>query len=48
MDYRSGARKNPITAGSAGGLKDEDIANLAGYFSSQTGAATPIQSRKIQ
>ena len=48
MDYRSGARKNPIMAGFAGGLKDEDIANLAAYFSSQTGVVTPTQSRKIQ
>jgi cytochrome c553 len=48
MDYRSGARKNPIMAGFAGELSDVDIANLAAYFASQTGVVTPIQSRKIQ
>lgn len=48
MDYRSGARKNPIMAGFAGGLSDTDIANLAAYFSSQTGVVTPVQSRQIQ
>ena len=48
LDYRSGARKNPIMAGFAGGLTDDDIANLAAYYSSQTGVVTPIQSRKIQ
>ncbi|MBI5040299.1 MAG: cytochrome c [Gammaproteobacteria bacterium] len=47
MDYRSGARKNPIMAGFAGGLTDEDIANLAAYFSSQAGVVTPVQPREV-
>ncbi len=34
-DYKSGARKNPIMAGMAAPLSDEDITNLAAYFSSQ-------------
>jgi cytochrome c553 len=34
-DYKSGARKNPIMQGMAGGLTDDDIANLAAYFSAQ-------------
>ncbi len=36
-DYRSGARQNPIMAGFAASLSDEDIANAAAYFSSQSG-----------
>ncbi len=33
--YRSGDRKNAIMAGFAGALSDQDIADLAAYFSSQ-------------
>ena len=46
-DYRSGTRKNPIMAGFAGGLTDEDIANLAAYFSRQTGLVTSTQPNTI-
>jgi cytochrome c553 len=35
--YKSGKRKNQIMAGFAGGLSDEDMANLAAYFSAQKG-----------
>ena len=31
-DYKSGARKNPIMAGMAQGLTDNDIENVAQYF----------------
>lgn len=34
-DYRSGARQNAIMAGFAAALSDEDIRDLAAYFSSQ-------------
>jgi len=34
-DYKSGARKNPIMQGMAGPLTEQDIANLAAYFSAQ-------------
>jgi cytochrome c553 len=34
-DYKSGARKNPIMAGFAGGLSDRDIDNVAAYYASQ-------------
>ncbi len=47
QDYRSGARKNPIMAGFAGGLTDDEIANLAAYYSSQAGVVTPVQSKTI-
>ena len=33
--YKSGARKNAIMAGQVASLKNEDIADLAAYFSSQ-------------
>lgn len=36
-DYKSGERKNPVMAGMAAALSDEDIENLAFYFSSQSG-----------
>lgn len=35
--YRSGARKNPIMAGFAAGLSDQDIEDLAAYFAAQEG-----------
>jgi cytochrome c553 len=37
--YQSGKRKNPIMAPMAANLSAEDIADLAAYFSSQTGIA---------
>lgn len=36
-EYRSGARSNPIMGGLAAPLTDEDIEDLAAYYSSQTG-----------
>ncbi|NOX42119.1 MAG: cytochrome c [Gammaproteobacteria bacterium] len=33
-DYREGSRKNPMMNSIAQGLSDDDIANLAAYFSS--------------
>lgn len=35
MDYKTGARANPIMAGFAGTLSEEDIANLAEYYAGQ-------------
>jgi len=34
-DYKSGARKNPIMAGFAGTLEEQDMLDLAAYFSAQ-------------
>ena len=34
-DYKSGARKNPIMAGFAGTLTEEDMHDLAAFFASQ-------------
>lgn len=39
--YRDGSRQNAIMAGFAAGLSDEDIADLAAWFSSQSG---PLQT----
>ncbi|NIR31813.1 MAG: cytochrome c [Gammaproteobacteria bacterium] len=39
-DYKSGARKNAIMAGFAGGLSEQDRKDLAAYFASQTGLKT--------
>ncbi len=36
-DYKAGKRKNPIMAGQAANLSDEDMADLAAYFSEQKG-----------
>lgn len=36
-DYKSGARKNAIMAPQAANLSDQDIADLAAYFSIQNG-----------
>jgi cytochrome c553 len=36
-DYRSGARTNPIMAGMATNLSNQDIADLAAWFASQQG-----------
>lgn len=39
-DYKSGDRKNAIMNGIAAGLSDEDMKDLAAYFSSQSGLTT--------
>lgn len=39
--YRSGKRSNPIMMGIAGGLSDDDIADLAAYYASLPGLVTP-------
>lgn len=41
-DYKSGARKNPIMAGFAGTLTDQDIENVAAYYASQQ----PVLAKK--
>lgn len=40
-DYRSGVRTNPIMAGFAAGLSDQDIKDVAAWFSGQSGLNTP-------
>ncbi|MET0985676.1 MAG: cytochrome c [Steroidobacteraceae bacterium] len=45
-DYKSGKRKNPIMAGIAAGIKDEDIPALAAFFSRQDGVCGMDQVHK--
>ncbi|MBA2491311.1 MAG: c-type cytochrome [Gammaproteobacteria bacterium] len=40
-DYKSGARENPVMAGMAGPLSEQDIEDLAAYFSQQQGLSQP-------
>lgn len=44
QDYRSGERQSPIMAGMAAGLSDQDIADLAAFFSEQKGPLQTISS----
>jgi cytochrome c553 len=43
--YKSGERKNPIMAGMAAPLSDQDIADLAAFFSRQKGLHDTPASR---
>lgn len=40
-DYKSGARENPVMAGMAAPLSEQDIEDLAAYYSQQEGLITP-------
>jgi cytochrome c553 len=42
QEYRDGERKNPVMAGFAAALSDQDIENLAAYFSSLPGKLTDL------
>jgi cytochrome c553 len=44
QEYKKGGRKNPIMAGMAATVKDEDMAIIAEYFSKQRPALT-VESR---
>lgn len=44
-NYRSGARDNAIMKGFAGTLSDQDIADLAAYFSSQQSKLGDLSKR---
>ena len=45
-DYKSGARPNAIMAGFAGTLSEEDIDNLAEYYSRQKSPLTDLSHMK--
>ena len=45
-DYKSGARPNAIMAGFAGTLSEEDIDNLAEYYSQQKSPLTDLSHMK--
>lgn len=38
LDYKTGARKNPVMSGQAGALSRQDIEDLSAYFSQQKSA----------
>jgi cytochrome c553 len=40
-DYKTGVRKDPVMAGMAATLNDQDIADLSAYFAGQKGLTTP-------
>lgn len=46
-EYKSGARSNPIMAGFAAGLTDDDINNVAAWFAGQNGLITSAQARTV-
>ena len=48
LDYKSGARSNPIMAGFAAGLSDQEIEDVSAWFASQPGVVTPVQPNTIQ
>lgn len=43
--YRSGERSNPIMAGQAAGLSDQDIKDVSAWFASQSGLIQPERPR---
>lgn len=45
-DYKTGKRNNPIMAGFAATLSDEDIDDLSAYFSTQAGPLTDLSHIK--
>ena len=47
MDYKSGARNNPIMKGFATGLSEQDMKNVAAWFSHQSGLITPVLPRTV-
>lgn len=47
-EYKDGARKNPIMAGFAATLSDEDIRNLAAYYASLPGTKLTDLHEKMQ
>lgn len=40
-EYKAGARTNPIMAGFAAGLSEQDQKDVAAWFASQSGLVTP-------
>ena len=49
MDYKSGARKNPIMSGFATTLSKQDQKDVAAWFSSQSSElVTPSTPRQVQ
>ena len=47
-EYKSGGRKNPIMAGFAGPLSDEEIQNLSAYFASLPGSKLTDLHKRVE
>jgi cytochrome c553 len=47
LDYKSGARSNPIMAGFAAGLTEQQIKDVSAWFASQTGLETTRMPRTV-
>lgn len=47
-EFKNGKRKNPIMAPMAAGLNDDDMANLAAYYSSQTHKVGQAAADKVE
>jgi len=47
LDYKSGARNNPVMKGFATGLSEQDMKNVGAWFSHQSGVITPTVPRTI-
>ncbi len=48
LDYKSGDRSNPIMAGFVASLSEQDIADLAAWFASQSGLYTATAPRQVE
>jgi cytochrome c553 len=46
-EYQSGARSNPIMSGFAAGLSEQDMKDVAAWFSSQTGLTAPVEPHTV-
>jgi cytochrome c553 len=46
-EYKTGTRSNPIMAGFAAGLSEQDQKDVAAWFASQSGLVTPVEPRTV-
>ena len=46
-EYKAGTRSNPIMAGFAAGLSEQDQKDVAAWFASQSGLVTPVLSSTV-
>ena len=46
-EYKGGDRSNPIMSGFAAGLSEQDVKDVAAWFSSQAGLTSPVEPRRV-
>lgn len=46
-EYKAGTRTNPIMAGFAAGLSEQDQKDVAAWFASQAGLVTPVEPNTV-